>query len=318
MEKINKKLVSIVAPCFNEEEVISKFYTNLIEVIDCENKYNFEILFINDGSQDNTEDVITKLAQNDQRIILINLSRNFGHQNALTCGMDYATGDAVITIDVDLQHPTSLIPLLISQYELGYDIVYTKRKDNENVGKFKKLSAKLFYSLLKKISYLNIDHNVPDFRLITKKVQTVFKNDLRERSRFLRGLIAWVGFKTVAIPFDVELRGGGVTKYKLKNMLKFSASGIISFSDLPLKIGIIFGVFSFLVLIIYAIYILIQFLVFKDTITGWASLALLISFIGSIQFILLGFIGIYIGCIFSEIKNRPMYIVDTITKSKKN
>lgn len=318
MDKINKKLISIIVPCFNEEEVILIFYKELIEVINSENKYNFEILFINDGSQDNTQNIITKFGQDDKRVILINLSRNFGHQSALTCGLDYAKGDAIITLDSDLQHPVNLIPKLISQYELGYDIVYTKRQANKNLGRFKILSAKLFYYLMKKIGNINIDSNTPDFRLISKKVQIVFKNDLRERTRFLRGLMSWVGFKSTTVLFDVQKRRGGVTKYKLKNMINFSILGIVSFSSLPLNIAFILGIFSISVLVMYSIYILIKFFLFNDTISGWASLALLMSYIGAIQFILIGVLSAYVAHIFYEIKNRPIYIIDTIFKSDKN
>lgn len=316
MNKENKKLISIVAPCFNEEEVILLFYNELSKVIETQCKYNFEILFINDGSTDNTKDVIVRLVEEDQRITLINFSRNFGHQNALTCGLDYAKGNAIISLDSDLQHPPSLIIELISQYENGYDIVYTIREDNEHIGWLKKLLAKLFYNFFRSVSTLRLEDNVPDYRLISDKVQKVFKNDLREYKRFLRGLISWVGFKSIAVPFSVAPRAAGITKYKFTNMLDFSNNGITSFSNFPLKIGLWLGIASTIILMVYSGYVLIQFFIYKNAISGWTSLALLMSFIGSIQFILIGVVGVYLGHTFTQVKSRPLYIVDTIINSK--
>jgi dolichol-phosphate mannosyltransferase len=314
MKKKTENLVSIIVPCFNEEEVIVKFYNELCSVLNDIDKYNFEIIFINDGSIDKTKEIINNLILNDERIALINFSRNFGHQNALTCGIDYASGDAIISLDSDLQHPPRLIKSLIKKYEEGNDIVYTVRKDNHNIGRFKKFSSKLFYKIFNKLSNLSIEANTPDYRLISKKVQLVFKNNLREYSRFLRGLFSWVGFKSTFIEFEVEKRAAGVTKYKLKNMLRFSRDGITSFSEFPLKIGLWLGLFATIVLCLYGLFVLAQYFIYGDTISGWTSLALLISFIGAIQFILIGIIGAYIGYVFAEKKSRPLYIIDTIDK----
>lgn len=308
------KTISIVVPVFNEEEGIKNFHSVLSEVLSKINGYCFEIIYVNDGSNDNSPLLISELSYIDKRIILINLSRNFGHQNALTCGLDYASGDAAITMDADLQHPPQLINELILKWEEGYDIVYTVRKDNDSVGILKRISSKIFYKLINILSNTKITESAADFRLISRKVVKVLKHDLNERDKFLRGLISWIGFKTTKVNFEVGTRKYGKSKYTFLKMLKLGFTGIASFSNFPLKLGIFFGSVLMLLSILYGVYSVILGLISGKAVPGWTTLMIFIMFFSSIQFLLIGLLGYYIGYIFNEVKKRPSYIVDSIIR----
>lgn len=310
MTKANsQELISVVLPCLNEEKNIRKIYEKLVKVSLKLKNYVFEFIFVNDGSKDNTEKEIIKLNKKDNRVKLISFSRNFGHQIAISAGIDYAQGSAVIIMDADLQHPPEIIPSLIKKYEQGYDIVYTVRKLRQGESRFKLWTAELFYRLIKRISEIEIPYNSGDFRLINRKVAEVLKK-IRERNRFLRGLNAWVGFKQTAVYYVSHPRQYGETKYSLLKMIKLALDAITSFSSLPLKIvsslGLIFVLVSFL-LVAYA---LVAKIYFKNTIPGWASLFILFSFFTGIQFTILGIYGEYIARIYEEVKKRPLYIID--------
>jgi dolichol-phosphate mannosyltransferase len=270
--------------------------------------FDYEVIFINDGSKDMTESIVKEYCLNDAHLKLISFSRNFGHQTAITAGMDNAKGDAVIVMDADLQDPPEVVLQLISKYEEGYDVVYAIRSKRKGETFFKKLTAKIFYRFLRNMCEVDIPIDTGDFRLISRQVCDVLKG-LTERNRYVRGLVSWVGFKQTGIYYEREERFAGETKYPLKKMLKLSMDGITSFSTKPLKmtkwIGLVMAALGF----IYALVIIIQKLAGIQMQTGWASTIVIILLIGGIQLIMLGITGEYIARIFDESKNRPLYII---------
>lgn len=278
--------------------------------------YAYELIFINDGSRDDSLEKLVALQKKDNRIAVINFSRNFGHQLAVTAGLDYASGDAIIIMDSDMQDPPKVSFELIKKWEEGFDVVYAQRRTRKD-GFFKKLTASLFYRVLQKLADIDIPRNTGDFRLMDRKVVNEL-NKFRERSRFLRGLVSYVGFKQTAVLFDRDKRHAGKTGYPLKKMLKFATDGILSFSSTPLKFISQFGLFisslSFLG-IIYAL--LSKFLHPATTVPGWTFIVIAILFMGGIQLMMLGVLGSYIGRIYSESQNRPLYIIDSVFSSKK-
>lgn len=298
--------ISIVVPMYNEQEVANEFYNRTTAVLK-ELYYNYEIIIVNDGSKDKTLEIALNLAKEDEHIKVINFSRNFGHQAAITAGIENATGDAIITIDADLQDPPEVIINLVKEWEKGYDIVYAKRKSRKTDTFFKRNTANLFYKFLNKMSDIKIPENVGDFRLISKRVQEVFKK-LPEKDRYIRGMFAWMGFKQSVVEFDRQSRFAGKTKYPLKKMLKLAISGIIGFSTKPLrlifKLGLATTFISFL-LMIYAIIVKIL----GYTTNGWSSLMVAITFIGGIQLLSLGIVAEYIAKIYGETKGRPVYVI---------
>lgn len=306
MNTKNNIKLSIVIPAFNEEENIEVIYQELVEVLKDTEKY--EIIFINDGSSDNTFQKIKDLSQKNSKIKYLSFSKNFGHQAALKAGLDFAKGDCVICLDADLQHPTELIPKMMQEWESGYDVVYTQRIDNGNVNWFKRVSAKLFYFLLRKMSDIPIEEGTADFRLLDRKVVNVIK-DLNDPYLFLRGLVPWLGFKQKKITYNVQPRLSGQTKYTFKRMLIFAINGITGFSIKPLRIAIFIGLFFSFLSFLYMIYSIIIYFLDNKVVSGWASVVTLISLIGGIQLIVLGIIGEYVGKIYFQSKNRPFYIV---------
>ncbi|HXY18030.1 MAG TPA: glycosyltransferase family 2 protein [Candidatus Nitrosopolaris sp.] len=306
-----RKTISIVLPVHNELGNLALIYKKLIKTLRSL-KYDLELVFVNDGSQDGSMAKLVKLADDDPRVMVIDLSRNFGHQLAITAGIDYAKGDAIITMDSDLQDPPEICPLLIKKWEEGYDVVYAKRRNRQGDSLFKRLSAQLFYGLLNKMSETSIPSNVGDFRLIDKKVAVELRK-LREHQRFLRGLVSYVGFKQTIVLFDRARRHSGKTGYPLKKMLGFARDGIISFSTVPLRIitrlGYLVSLLS-LAGIIYAVSI--KLFDPARAVPGWAFVTVAIFFIGGVQFIMLGLLGSYIARIYTEAQDRPLYIVAAI------
>lgn len=301
-----KNLYSVVVPLYNEELVLDETYnrlTTVLEKIDGE----YEIILVNDGSRDKTEEMAKAIAGKDKRVKFISFSRNFGHQNAITAGMDHASGEAIVVIDADLQDPPELIYQMIEKYHEGYDVVYAVRAKRKGETIFKKVTAKAFYRILKKLVDIDIPVDTGDYRLISREVCNVLKR-MREKNRFVRGMVSWIGFKQIGIPFVREERFAGETKYTLSKMIKFSLDGIVSFSTKPLKftvhIGFILAILSFL----YACYLIVNKLLFSNVIEGWTSMVVVVLFIGGIQMIALGIIGEYIARIYEESKNRPLYI----------
>lgn len=298
--------VSVVVPLFNEEGCVSNFTERIVRVL--ESFPDYEILFIDDGSKDSTLAILRKLHSANGKINFLSLSRNFGHQNALRAGIQYADGDCIITMDGDLQHPPELIPGLIEKWREGYDIVYTIRKDGKKIPVLKKVSSSLFYWLMNKISDMNFENGEADFRLLDKNAATEL-NNLNENAIFFRGMVKWLGFDQTGIEYISDDRIWGKTKYSRKKMFALAISGITSFSIKPLRISSIIGISIAFLSLIYGIYALyIKFFTDKS-IEGWTSVFFMVTFIGGIQLIILGIIGEYIGNIFIESKKRPHYII---------
>jgi polyisoprenyl-phosphate glycosyltransferase len=301
------ELISIVVPMYFEEEVAQECYNRLKKVMD-DFKIHYEFVFVNDGSTDKTMDILKEIAEKDHRSKVINFARNFGHQNAVTAGIDHASGEAIVIIDADLQDPPELIPELIKKWKEGYEVVYAKRKARKGETFFKLLTAKTFYRFLNYMSDIDIPKDTGDFRIIDRKVAVVFKN-MTERNRFIRGMISWVGFRQTYIEYERDERFAGETKYPLKKMIKFASDGIIAFSSKPLRLVMSFGLFSVLISIGLLLYSIIVKLIGYDIEAGWASIMVAISFFSGIQLLGLGIIGQYIARIYDESKNRPIYIV---------
>lgn len=301
------KKISIVIPSFNEEGNISEIYKQISHEI---LKMNFEIIFINDGSTDNTLKNIKMLSMQDARVKYISFSRNFGHQNALKAGLDMATGDCVISMDADLQHPVHLLPQMIDLWNSGYDLVYTVRKDIENVGMLKRITALLFYKFINLMVDVKIPQGTADFRLVDKRLISILREQFNETNMFYRGVFPWLGFKQTAIEYVPQKRFSGQTKYKLKNMINFAIVGITSFSIKPLRMAIFLGLLTTGFAMLYLFYILVLFLFTDKALQGWSSLIASVLVMGGINMLLLGVIGEYIGKIALQVKNRPEYIIN--------
>ena len=299
--------ISIVVPLYNEEKNIRLMYDRLVSSI-LKITSNFEIIYVNDGSKDNSFLELLKLSNEDERVKYINFSRNFGHQIAVTAGLDYSKGTAVVIIDGDLQDPPEVIPEMYAMYKEGFEVVYGQRLKRKGDNFFKKITAKYFYRILKKITSINIPLDTGDFRLIDQKIVKDLKN-MPEQNKFLRGQIAWLGYRQTSVFFERDERKFGETGYPFSKMLKFALDGITGFSDVPLqfvtKTGIFISFISFLV-ILYAIF---SHFILERTITGWTSLIISSMFIGGVQLISVGIIGEYISRINKNVQNRPLYIV---------
>lgn len=298
--------ISIVVAVFNEEKALPLFLDELLRTI---GNMSIEILLVNDGSSDDSLAIAEKYAEVNTAIKIISFSRNFGHEAAMIAGIDYATGDAIICMDSDLQHPPALIQKMHAQFLLGYEIVNMVRIDREDASWWKKISSSFFYFFLNKITPIQFEPNASDFFLISKRVGNILKTDYREKARFLRGFIQSVGFKKTTIDFIAPERIAGNSKYSFFKLVSFSISAIVSFSKIPLRLGIIIGfVFAFFSLIVGIYSLIMKF--FDNPVSGYTTIVVLISFMFSVLFIVVGFIGEYLGFVFDEIKNRPIYIVD--------
>jgi polyisoprenyl-phosphate glycosyltransferase len=299
--------LSIVIPVFNEEENLFPLYEQLAPVLNATGS-DYEVIFVDDGSADSSSERIRQLHARDPRVKLISLSRNFGHQHALTAGMDYARGDAVITMDADLQHPPTLIPELLRRWKEGFEIVYTVRRDTQDANFFKRLTSRLFYRVFRLLAGIDLPMSAADFRLLDRKVVEAFRT-IRERTRFLRGLTGWAGYRSVGIDYEAAPRRRGVTKYSPARMLGLAVDGLVSFSAAPLYAAIYVGMVLALLGLLYLIYVFYARFVSGNVVPGWTSLIVLVSFIGGIQLILMGFVGVYVGKIYEETKQRPLYLV---------
>lgn len=304
---MHNNIYSIVIPVYNEETVVAECYKRVKAV--CETlDSDYEIIFINDGSRDRTEIIVDEICNKDKKVKLINFSRNFGHQIAITAGMDFSIGEAVVIIDADLQDPPEMIPKMIAKYREGYDVVYAVRKKRKGESLFKKVTAAGFYRFFRRISDIDMPVDTGDFRLISRNVCDSLK-ELKERNRFVRGLVSWVGYKQIGIGYERDERFAGHTKYPLKKMIKFSIDGITAFSAKPLRMwGYLGGIIAFSGFI-YSVYILISKIIFNNTVPGWASLIVITMLIGGLNMISIGILGEYISRIYEETKARPIYIV---------
>ena len=299
-------LLSVIIPAYNEQGNISDLIDKLLPVVE---KYSYEIIFVDDGSKDATEEEIRKAAHENKNIKLIAFTRNFGHQTALTCGYSHAKGDCVVTIDADLQDPPELIHDMVKKWQEGFKIVYAKRQVRDE-SFFKTMTADLFYDLINLLSQTPIPRNVGDYRLIDKEVVALL-NEMPERFRFLRGMVAWGGFKSTFVNFDRKKRESGQTHYPVSKMIGFALNGIVSFSTRPLRIATFIGILASivgLVGIVYAIYRRL-FLPSLYWVPGWTATFVAIMFFGGVQLITIGIIGEYIGKIYSEIQGRPQYLI---------
>lgn len=305
---MNNPTISIIAPCYNEEETIEPFLRRIEEILTQINE-PYEIVFINDGSKDNTLNILLNTKQNFKNIRIINFSRNFGKEAALTAGLDKARGEAAIPIDVDLQDPPELIKELVAKWREGYDVVLAKRADRTSDSFAKRVSADLFYKLNGKISNVDIPNNVGDFRLMSKRVVEALKQ-LPENQRFMKGLFAWVGFKTTVIEYVREKREAGQSSFNGWKLWNFALDGITSFSTLPLRIWLYIGALVSFLSFLYGSFIILKTLIFGVDLPGYASLAVIMLFLGGIQLIGIGILGEYIGRIYSESKRRPSYIIE--------
>lgn len=292
---------------YYEEEVAEECYRRISKVMK-DNGYRYELLFINDGSKDKTLDILRAIAKSDEYVKVVNFSRNFGHQTAVTCGIDMATGDAIVLIDADLQDPPEQIKNMVDLWHQGYDVVYGKRKKRNGETLFKRFTAKCFYKVLSYIAEVDIPMDTGDFRLIDKSVATAFSS-MPERNRFVRGMIAWVGFHQTHIEYERDERFAGNTKYPLKKMVKFAFDGLISFSSKPLKLMSAMGFLTILLAFIILMYSLVQKVLGGSTTSGWTSLMVAITFFSGVQLFSIGILGEYIARIYDESKKRPLYII---------
>lgn len=313
---MQKPLYSIIVSVYNEEAVLPLFHQEVSAVMDSLSETaDFELLFVNDGSRDNSRQVLHQLMEKDPRVRVIHFSRNFGHEAAMLAGLDHCRGEAAICMDIDLQHPPTLLPQMFELYRQGKDVITMMRTDRADGGTGKHLSSKLFYRIINRMSEAQLQPNASDFFLVSRKVIDVLKTDYRERTRFLRGIIQNIGFEKDSINYEAPSRAAGKSKYSLWKLLKFSFTAIASFSKTPLKIGIYTGLIFVLLSIILIIYSIIMWII--DTpVSGYTTLVIFLSAFAGIQLFVTGAIGYYIGFIFDEVKQRPLYIIQSIEQEK--
>ena len=308
MENIKK--LSIIIPMYYEEKVVNECYKRLKQMVEKLKGYDYELIFVNDGSKDNTLNLLEEIAKNNNKVKIISFSRNFGHQAAVTAGLKYVTGDAIVIIDADLQDPPEEIPEMLKLWEQGYEVIYGKRKSRKGESAFKLLTAKMFYNTLDALSDVEIPKDTGDFRLVDRKVVNTI-NEMPEHNKFLRGLFSWVGYKQIPFEYERQERFAGKTKYPLKKMLKLASDGIISFSTKPLKLVGYVGIVSILLSLIILIYSLVSFAFNLNNLTaGWTSIMVTVTFFAGVQLLSIWIISEYIGRIYDESKNRPQYIID--------
>lgn len=307
----NRVEISVAAPCYNEARGLPEFVKRTDDVLR-QLKRKYELILVNDGSRDDTFEVAVELTKSYPSLKVISLSRNFGHQVAVTAGMDAAVGDAVVLIDADLQDPPELISEMVAKWRSGYEVVYAQRRRREGEGFFKILTAKLFYRFLRRITKVTIPIDTGDFRLMDRKVVEAMKR-LRESHRFIRGLVSWTGFKQAPVLYTRKPRYTGETHYPWRKMFLFSLDAITSFSIVPLRLLTILGSLIVLLAIFFSLFVLVVKLFDPGFfLAGFPTIVLLISFFGGIQLLSLGIIGEYVGRIYEEIKRRPLYFVDAI------
>ena len=282
MENIKK--LSIIIPMYYEEKVVNECYKRLKQMVEKLKGYDYELIFVNDGSKDNTLNLLEEIAKNNNKVKIISFSRNFGHQAAVTAGLKYATGDAIVIIDADLQDPPEKIPEMLKLWEQGYEVIYAKRKSRKGESAFKLLTAKMFYNTLDALSDVEIPKDTGDFRLVDRKVVNTI-NEMPEHNKFLRGLFSWVGYKQIPFEYERQERFAGKTKYPLKKMLKLASDGIISFSTKPLRLVGYVGIFSIILSFIILIYSLVSFAFNLNNLTaGWTSIMVTVTFFAGVQY----------------------------------
>ncbi|PZS12159.1 MAG: glycosyltransferase [Solirubrobacterales bacterium] len=297
-------LLSVVAPVYNEEATIDQFYARVCGALD---GLRFELVLVDDGSNDGSAAALDRLAEADPRVRIVYLSRNFGHQTALTAGLDHACGDAVVMLDADLQDPPELIPRMLDHWGAGCDVVYAVREQREGESRFKLATARWFYTLFDKLAQVELDHNSGDFRLLDRRALSALLS-MRERNRFLRGMTVWVGYTQAAVPYRRDPRYAGETKYTIPKMLRFSLDAISSFSHRPLQLATLLG-FLISTLAFVAIPVVIVLRILGSYLPGFGAITIIMLLLGGIQLISIGIIGEYVGRIYDEVKGRPLYLV---------
>lgn len=310
----NPAVISVIAPAYNEEAVLPEFHKRLCAVfegLDCE----LEVVYVNDGSSDQTLAVLHALRAQDERITLVDLSRNFGKEIAMTAGFDHASGDAVVVIDTDLQDPPELIPEMIRLWRSGYDMVYAQRTAREGESWMKRVTASAFYQVIQRLSRVKIPQDTGDFRLMSRRAVDALLQ-LREHHRFMKGLFAWVGFPQIALPYRRDARFAGDTKWNYWKLWNFAIEGITSFTTLPLKIASYMGLLISLFAFAYAAFVIYKTLMYGDDVQGYPSLMVTILMLGGIQLASLGIIGEYLGRMFNETKQRPLYLTQGVRLSR--
>lgn len=302
------KKISIIIPAYNEEESLPLLYDRLSKVILNLKNYEFELLFINDGSKDNTLKIIKELREKDSKISYVDFSRNFGKEVAMIAGLDYAKGDCVIFIDADLQDPPELIPELIKYWEEGYDDVYARRKSRKGETFLKKFTSKMYYKVLQSLTRVEIQKDTGDFRLLDRRCVNALKQ-LRETQRCSKSMFSWIGYNKKEVLFDRDPRIAGTTKWNYKRLIDLAIDGITSFTTSPLRISTYLSIPTFLALIVYFIYVIIKCITQSVAIQAFQAIILLVLFFAGIQIMLFGIMGEYLGRIFNETKNRPLYFI---------
>lgn len=313
---MDKKLVTILVPAYNEEKVLNMLYDRLLKLMDSNKKYDFEILLINDGSKDKTLSIMQDLRRKDNRVCYLNLSRNYGKETAMIAGLDYSKGDAVIIIDADLQDPPELIPEMLKYWEQGYDDVYAKRNSRKGETWLKKFTSKMYYKTLQSVTKIEIQKDTGDFRLLDRRCVEALKS-IRESQRYTKGLFSWIGFNKKEILYDRDPRAAGETKWNYKKLIDLSIDGLTSFTTAPLRWSAIIGVIVSIIAFIYMIFIIIKTIYTGVDVPGYASTMVVILFLGGIQLIFLGVIGEYLGRAFYETKGRPLYFIDRYNDERK-
>ena len=305
--------IDIISPVYNEEEGIAIFHQALSAVLETlAPKYRFNIIYVLDRSHDDSLGALKRIAAQDARVVVLHLSRRFGHQMSLIAGLDHAGGDASILMDCDMQHPPELIPGLLARFEHGYDIVQGIRIYDSDIHAGKKWTSHLFYQVQNWLSPIEIPAGAADFRLLSRKVRVVFQNSIREQNQFLRGLFQWVGFRHCTIEFVSPVRPVGVTKYRFFNLLAFSVTGITSFSKVPLRAAAVVGFVISMLSVLYGIFAIAVYLIIGHLPRGYTSLIVAISFMGGLELTVLGILGEYLGAVFDEVKRRPLYVIDEV------
>jgi polyisoprenyl-phosphate glycosyltransferase len=307
-QRSGEGLISVVVPVYNESDGIGAFYDRAASALIRLQGFDYEILFVDDGSQDDSYRQLAEYAARDPHVRVLKLSRNFGHQIAITAGIDYARGDCVVVIDADLQDPPEVITSMVDQWRHGFDVVYGVRSDRDGEKAVKLLTASMFYRLLQRLTNIQIPLDVGDFRLMSRRAVEELKR-LREKDRFVRGLVSWIGFRQTGVTYNRDKRYAGKTKYPYRKMIKFAFDGITSFSTVPLKFSTWMGYAAALLAMIYLVSVFVQKLL-GFTVEGWATIMVALLFLGSVQLICLGILGEYLGRIFNEVKPRPMYVIE--------
>ncbi len=303
------KIITLIIPCFNEQEVLNLFYKEVSHVTNAMADISFRFLFVNDGSKDHTLDILKELSQNYENVSYLSLSRNFGKEAAMLAGLDYAEGDAVIIMDADLQHPPEMIPDMVKYWKQGYDDVCAKRKNRKDEGWLKRCLTQAFYSCISFLSKVPMQQNVGDFRLMDRRCVASLRL-LRESQRYTKGIFTWIGYRKKEIPFEVQARAAGKTTWNYFSLVNLALEGITSFTTVPLRLTTCLGLLISVLAICYMFFVVINALLYGDPVAGYPTLMTVMLFLGGVQLLSLGIIGEYLGRIFNESKNRPLYLID--------